>query len=359
MPDMAQKLGVTYEQVKEKTITKEIRSSSEISIDERRVHRVSTKIDGWIEKLYVNQKGQLVRKGEPLLAIYSQDLLAAQEEYLSAIKAEERFNKQNSLKNTITQLKQAAKERLRLLDMSDSDIERLEKTGIPKKSVILYSPYTGYVMEKMVNEGQKVMPTDVLMTIADLSVVWGEINIYQPDLPYAKVGLPAKVVLPYLQNKIYKGRITFVNPFIDQETRTAKVRIEIENHDLGLKPGMFADAIIGYSLPKRLVVPESSVIRSGTREYVFVKGKEGELRPVIVKTGALSGDGYLEILSGLKKGDEVVTSANFLIDSESQLKAAFKAATQEKEGGVEKTEPLKEKEKEKTLPQKGHEGHRL
>lgn len=351
MPDMAQRLGITYEKVRVRNIVKEIRTSAEISVDESRIHRISPKIDGWVEKLYVNQTGQYVRKGDPLLSIYSQELLSAQEEYLSALKAEERFNKQDGLKNAISSIRQSAKERLLLFDMKDSDIEELERTRKPKKNVIIYAPYSGYVMEKMVNEGQRVMSTDVLMTISDLSYVWGEINIYQPDLPYVKVGSTAKIIIPYFQGKSYKGKVTLINPFLNPETRTVKARLEIENHDLGLKPKMFAEAVISYVLPKRLVVPESAVIRSGTREYVFVKVKEGELKPVLVQTGMLSGDGYLEVLSGLKEGDEVVTSANFLIDSESQLKAAFQSATK---GTLA---PAEQEKVEKTPAPTGHEGH--
>lgn len=342
MPDMAQKLGIVYEKVSVRDIVKEIKTAAEISVDETRVHKISPKIDGWIEKLYLNQTGQYVKKGEPLLAVYSQELLSAQEEYLSALKAEERFNKQENIKNTITSLRLAAKERLKLFDMNVSDIEELEKTRIPKKSVIIYSPFSGYLMEKTVNEGQKVASTDVLMSIADLSTVWGEINIYQPDLPYVKVGSKVKIIIPYWQNKSYSAKVVLINPFLNPETRTVKARIEIENHDLGLKPKMFADASISFVLPKRVAVPESAVIKSGTRDYVFVKVKDNELKPVIVQTGMLSSDGYLEVISGLKQGDEVVTSANFLIDSESQLKAAFKAATV---GKSEQTAPT------------GHEGH--
>jgi len=350
MPDVEKRLGITYEKVKKKDIVKEIRSSAEISVNETYVYRVSTKIEGWVEKLYVNQTGQYVKKGEPLLAIYSQELLAAQEEYLAAIKAEEKFNKQSSLKSSITSLKQAARERLRLLDMKESDIEELEKTGKSKKAITIYAPYSGYVMEKMVNEGQKVMPTDTIMTIADLSHVWGEINIYQPDLPYIKTGMSAQIIIPYWQGKAYRGKISLINPFVNPETRTVKARLDIENHDLGLKPKMFAEAVITYKLPARLTVPESAVIRSGTREYVFVKVKDGELKPVLVQTGMSSNDGYLEVISGLNSGDEVVTSANFLIDSESQLKAALKAVTA---GSAETPEKTEEKPKVPT----GHEGH--
>ncbi len=352
MPETAKRLGVSYEQVIVKDIVREIRSTAEINIDETRIYRVSPKIDGWVEKLFVNQTGQYVKKGEPLLTIYSQELFAAQEEYLAAIKAEERFNKQEHLKTAVSSLRQAAKERLKLLDMTDHEIEELEKTKKAKRTVTVYAPYSGYVMERMVNEGQKVMSTDVLMTIVDLSRVWGLISLYQPDLPYVKVGAHAEVIIPYGHKKGYRGKVTFIDPFVNPDTRTVRARLEIENNDLGLKPKLLAEAVIRHILPRRLAVPESAVIRTGTREYVFVKTGENELKPVLVETGVQSGDGYMEVLSGLKKGDEVVTSANFLIDSESQLKAALKAVTEQRA-----TTAGESKEKIEKKLETGHEGH--
>jgi Cu(I)/Ag(I) efflux system membrane fusion protein len=181
----------------------------------------------------------------------------------------------------------------------------------------------------MVLQGQRVMMNDPLMTVADLSRVWGEADIYESDLPYVKTGMPAELTLSYWPGKNFLGRIGFLNPFLDPETRTAKARIEIPNPELALKPGMYADVKLSYDLGERLVVPESAVMRTGVRDYAFVEGENDGIIPREIKLGAYSGDGDYEVISGLNAGERVVTSANFLIDSESSLKSALQSAAAE------------------------------
>ncbi|MCX7991435.1 MAG: efflux RND transporter periplasmic adaptor subunit [Proteobacteria bacterium] len=320
-------LGVTYEEVKKREISKEILASAIINYDETRIYKVSTKISGWIEKLFVNQTGQFVSKGEPLFKVYSQELLTAQEEYISILSALEKTSNAD-LKTNLEKLKNNAKERLRLLDVSEEDIQKLERTKVAEKAVTVYSPVSGYLLEKMVFEGQRVMMNEVVMTIVDLSSLWATADIFQPDFPFVRIGTPVEISLPYWREKKFYGKVSFIYPSVNQETRTLKVRIDIENKDLTLKPQMYAEAKISYSIGKRISVSETAVFRTGTKEYVFVKDKDNHLKPLLVKTGVLSGDGYYEILEGLKVGDIVVSSANFLIDSESALKSAYKKATE-------------------------------
>ncbi len=325
----AKLLGVTFERVERREIKKEVIANATIVPDESRVYKVSPKISGWIEKLYINQTGQYVKKGDPLFKVFSQELLSAQEEYLSVIKALEKINNIN-LRANLETLRDSAKERLKLLDMSEDDIKELERLRKAEKSVTYYSPASGYVLEKNIFEGQRVMMNDILMNISDLTSVWAEVDIYQPDIPYVNIGAPVELSLPFWKNKRFFGKVSFIYPTVNNETRTLKVRLDINNKNLELKPQMYGEAKIIYSIGKKISASESAVFRTGTREYVFVKSKDNHLKPVLVKTGLLSGDGYYEILEGLKVGDEVVSSANFLIDSESSLKAAFKRVMEDK-----------------------------
>jgi Cu(I)/Ag(I) efflux system membrane fusion protein len=233
----------------------------------------------------------------------------------------------SAVSGSLKELEASAREKLRLFDISDAQIERLRAAGKAERTMTLVSPVSGYVTEKSVVQGHRVMMNDMLMTVADLSRVWGEADIYETDLPYVKVGMPAEITLSYWAGKRFRGRISFILPFLESETRTVKARIEIANTNLLLKPGMYADAKLSYSIGRRLAVPESAVMRTGVRDYVFIEGKGDMIVPYEVRLGVRSGDGYFEALSGIKAGERVVSSANFLIDSESSLKAALKAAS--------------------------------
>jgi Cu(I)/Ag(I) efflux system membrane fusion protein/cobalt-zinc-cadmium efflux system membrane fusion protein len=321
-------IGIAFEEVKTRDIKKEIRTSVRIVPDETRLFKVTTKVNGWVERLFVNQTGQFVRRGSPLLSIYSPELLSAQQEYLSALKAKRKFSgdADADISGSMAEIETAARERLRLLDVSNAQIERIKSAGTFERTVTLYSPASGYVTEKMVLQGQKIMMNDSLMTIVDLSRVWGEADLHETDLPYVRIGMRAEVTLPYWPGKAFTGRVSFMNPFMDPDTRVLKARVEIPNPGLVLKPNMYGDAKMTYNIGKKLTVPESAVMQTGIRNYAFIQGKGELIVPYEVKLGARSSDGYYEVLSGLKAGEKVVTSANFLVDSESSLKAAFKEA---------------------------------
>ncbi|MFH0976118.1 MAG: efflux RND transporter periplasmic adaptor subunit [Spirochaetota bacterium] len=321
-------IGLSFEEIKIRNIRREIHTSTRIVPDETRQFKVTTKVTGWVEELYVNQTGQFVKKGSPLLSVYSPELLSAQQEYLSALKAKQKLKTDSgdNMSDSMDEIEKAARERLRLLDITDVQIEHFSTTGRIERAVKLYAPSSGYVTEKMVLQGQRIMMNDALMVIVDLSRVWGEIDLHETDLPYVRVGMPVEVTLSYWQGKTFKGYVSFLNPFMDAETRVLKARIEIPNSELVLKPNMYGDAKLSYNIGKRTAVPEQAVMQTGERNYVFIKGKGDLIVPYEVKLGIRSSDGYYEIVSGLKKGELVVTSANFLIDSESSLKAALKSA---------------------------------
>jgi len=324
-------MGLVMGTVEMKNLAKEIRTSARIVPDETRLYRVTTKIEGYVDELFVNVTGQEVKKGAPLLSIYSPELVAAQEEFLTALAAAGQVS--GSSHELIAQggksLVAAGRRRLKLWDISDEQIARLKKTGEIEKNLKLFAPAGGYVIEKNVLAGQKIMPGDPLLKIADLSTVWAEADIYESDLPYVTVGMPVTLTLPYWPGKSFQGEVSFLNPFLDPQTRTLKARMNIANPELVLKTDMLGSASLRYGLGSRLAVPETAVMQTGTRCYVFAASQGEELRPVEVAVGIRT-EGYYEVLSGLKAGDRVVTSSNFLIDSESSLKAALQAITRGK-----------------------------
>jgi Cu(I)/Ag(I) efflux system membrane fusion protein/cobalt-zinc-cadmium efflux system membrane fusion protein len=321
-------IGLTFGAAEMKNITREIRTSARIVPDETRLFLVTTRLEGWVDELYVNQTGQYVKKGQPLLAIYSPELLAAQQEYLTSLAAMKNLDQPFVAANPVsfTGMEAAAREKLRLFGISDAQIDHLRDQKKALRVMILESPASGFVTEKPVIRGQRVMINEPLMTITDLSRVWAEADIYETDLPYIKTGIPAEISLSYWPEKRFPGQISFLYPFLEAATRTIKARIELANPELVLKPGMFAVATIFSDSGERLTVPEAAVMRTGIIDYVFVEGNGDKFVPVQVKLGMRSGDGFYEVLSGLETGQRVVTSANFLIDSESSLKAALQTA---------------------------------
>ncbi|HNX52591.1 MAG TPA: efflux RND transporter periplasmic adaptor subunit [Pontiellaceae bacterium] len=311
LPEARQRMGLVLGTVERRMLTRNIRTSARIVADETRLFRVTTKVEGWVDKLFVATTGQAVRPGDPLLTIYSPQLVSAQQEYLSAVQS-------------AGWLKDSARQRLRLWDVSDEQIDRLEKTGQVEKTLTLYAPSGGFVTEKTVLAGQKILPGDPLLVVADLSVVWGDADIYESDLPYVQVGMPMELALPYWPGKTFSGKVSFVSPVLDRETRTLKIRLEIPNPDALLKLEMYGDAVLRFSLGEKLTAPESAIMKTGERTYAFRDDGAGKLVPVEVKTGVRS-DGYYEVLAGLNEGDRVVTAANFLVDSESSMRAALDA----------------------------------
>lgn len=321
-------LNLATATVQLRPISRDVRTSARITPDETRLYHVTTKVDGWVEHLYVNATGQAVRRGQPLLTLYSPELLATQEEYLSAL-ASSRDLARSPVPGVAQggqDLLRAARRRLELWDISEAQIAAIESSGKVQRVVTLYAPASGYVSEKTVVMGHRIMPGEVLLTISDLSTVWAEADIYESDLRYIEVGMSVSLTLPAWPGKVFPGKISFLNPFLDPATRTLKARLEVPNPEGLLKPEMFGEMTLSYDLGERLTLPTSAVLRTGHRNVVFVQTGETELSPAEVTLGVRSGEVY-EVLSGLKAGDRVVTSANFLVDSESSLKAALEAVS--------------------------------
>ncbi len=322
-PERQQLIGVRFGKVEKRTLEKVIRTVGRIDYDEKRIGIVSPKISGWIEELYVDFTGRFVRKGEALLTIYSPELVSTQEEYLLALKAKKEWSKSPfaEVSEGGNLLAESARRRLKLWDISDTQIQALEESREPKKTLTLNSPFTGYVIEKKVNQGQFVDAGMALYKIADLSVVWLIADIYEYELPAIRLGQQASIQMAYYPGEAFTGKAIYIYPYLDPQTRTAKVRYEFANPHGKLKPEMFTNVEISVRLGDRLAVPEGAVIDTGVRKVVIVDRGSGYFEPREVRLGMKAGEVF-EVLEGLKAGERVVTSANFLIDSESKLKEA-------------------------------------
>ena len=314
-PERQQLIGIKTAPVQSQPIHKLIRAVGRVDYAEPNISIVNLKFDGWVEKLYVNSTGRAVGKGEPVFDIYSPDLVSAQQEYLIALKAGATLGDASSILKS-------AREKLRLWDVTDSQVEELGRTGQTKKTVTIYSPGSGIVIEKNILQGQKIMSGENLFKIADLSRVWIIGEIYEYELPFIKTGQESKISLSYYPGESFAGRITYIYPYLKPETRTNQVRIEAENPGLKLKPEMFANLEIHVDYGTRLTVPSDAVLDAGDTKIVFVAKGDGYFEPREVKLGVKGQDLY-EVLGGVSDGENVVTSANFLIDSESSLKAAL------------------------------------
>ena len=309
--------------VERRSLDKIIRTVGRIDYDERRIGIVSPKISGWIETLYVDFTGRFVRRGEALLTIYSPELVSTQEEYLLALEARKDWSRSPfpEVSGGGVLLAESARRRLKLWDISDAQIRALEQRREPQKTLTLYSPFTGHVLEKMVNQGQFVDAGMTLFRIADLSVVWLIADIYEYELPFIRLGQTASIRFADSPGETFTGKAIYIYPYLDPQTRTAKARFEFANPDGRLKPEMFANVEIQSPVGEGLAVEESAVIDTGTRKVVIVDKGAGYLEPREIRTGVKAGE-FFEVLEGLAAGERVVTSANFLIDSESKLKEA-------------------------------------
>jgi Cu(I)/Ag(I) efflux system membrane fusion protein/cobalt-zinc-cadmium efflux system membrane fusion protein len=323
-PTTVQNMGVTTAPVIVKDLKKELRVSGTIVNDETEVYVVTTKIMGYVEKLHVGFTGQYVKKGEPLMSIYSPELVSTQEEYLQA----QRYAKSLSggsqvARDGAQELVESAKRRLQNWDISDAQIKDLEERGTPQKSMTIFSPANGVVLEKMVIAGQNIEAGMPLYRIADLSTVWAMANVYQEDLAYVKKGMNAQVTVPSIPDTTFCGNVQFVSPVLDMNSRTAQVRIAIKNtSDYQLKPQMFANVeLLSPIAVNGLAIPQQAVIHSGKRDVVIIALGNGYFKPREVQLGAAADD-YVQIISGLKEGETIVTSSQFLIDSESNLRSA-------------------------------------
>lgn len=327
--DKQQLIGVKIAEVAVRPLQKVIRTVGRIEYDERRIATANTKIEGWIERLYVDYTGRYVSKGEPLAEIYSPDLYATQREYLHLLKWEkqnaERKNGAGSdlLSRDSRALVEAARQRLKLWDISDAQIRKIEQSGNPTRTLTIHSPVSGYVVQKMAIKGMRVMPGEKLFDVADLSSVWIVSDIYEYELSLIKVGQTATISLSYFPGKSFAAKVDFVYPALSAETRTSKIRFSIANPGGKLKPQMFTNVEVKIPLGKKLAIPQDAVIDTGMRKIVYVDKGEGYFEPREVQTG-VKAEGFIEIIKGLEAGEKVASSANFLIDSEAKLKGVVK-----------------------------------
>ena len=323
--DKVQKLGVKTEAVTLRSFSSTLRVVATVQPNERSLHTVTSKFDGWIQKLYVNTTGQAVRRGEALMDVYSPDLITAQQEYLIARKGVNGVSAGSpEVRAGMQRLVDGALQRLRNWDISETELQRLEQNSDGPQYLTLRSPANGVVLDKPSIQGKRFMAGEVLYQIADLSTVWLLAEVFEQDLAKLHVGQPAQIKVDAYPDKIFSGTVTFVYPTIAPETRTAKVRIELANPQALLKPSMYTRVELESSRAKALslTVPDSAVLDTGTRQLVLVQRGEGRFEPRPVKLGK-RGDSYIEVLDGVNAGEMVVVGANFLIDAESNLKAAF------------------------------------
>jgi membrane fusion protein, copper/silver efflux system len=320
--DKVQLIGVRTAPAVSRSLAKQIRTVGKVDVDETRLAYVNTKISGWVTKLYVDYTGKQVVKGEPLLLIYSPDLVSAQEEYLLALRTRSSMAMPPELKEVEASqdtLLESSRRRLLLWDITPGQIEELEKTGKPRTEMTILAPIDGIVLEKMVIDGAYITSGMNLYKIADLSRVWILADVYEYEVPLVRQGQQARIDLPYLAGRRLTATVSFVHPTLDPVTRTVRVRLEVENPGLMIKPEMFVNVEIAVSAGMRLSIPIEAVIDSGTRKIVYVEKKPGvyEMREVTLGS---RGEQYVEVLRGIRKNERVVTSGNFLIDSESQLR---------------------------------------
>jgi len=328
-PEKQQLIGVKTTIAEIKPLQKIIRTVGMVQYDERRLTTINTKFEGWIEKLYVDYTGRYVRRGEPLAEIYSPELLATQQEFINLLKwqKESKSSKNDAvgsmLANDSKAIIEGARQRLRLADISDEQINRIEQTGNPARTLAIYSPVSGYVVQKMAFQGMRVMPGEKLFDIADLSTVWILSDIFEYELPLIKTGEKAMISLSYFPGREFSSTIDYVYPTIAGDTRSAKVRFTIPNPGNKLKPQMYTNVEVKIDLGNKLVIPDDAVLDSGKRQVVYVDKGEGNFEPREVSIG-MRADGMTEITSGLKAGERVASAANFLIDSEAKLKGIVK-----------------------------------
>jgi Cu(I)/Ag(I) efflux system membrane fusion protein len=301
-----------------------LRAVGRVVADETRLRQVTTKIDGYVERLYANSVGEVVRRGQPLLEIYSPELLASQNEYLVALAARKRTagSSMASIAGYGEELVASSRRRLQLFDLSDDQIDRLERTGTPERVVTIYAPISGVITARNVAQGQKIASGMDLLEVVDLTRVWALASVYEYELPFVRVGQAATMTLSYIPGIHFDGTVSFIYPTVDPQTRTIQVRVEVPNPGLELKPDMFADVVLHADLGERLAVPDSAVLDTGTRSVAFVETGPGVFEPRELKIGLRLEDEY-EVLEGLSEGEHIVVSGNFLIDSESKLKAAL------------------------------------
>lgn len=326
-PAQVARLNLRFDEVRVRALARELRASATVVPAENRLHRVTAKVGGYVEALYAGVTGEAVRRGQPLLTLYSPELYATQQEYLSALATSEKLgaSPRPEVARGGRELARAARARLLLWDFTEAQVRDLEETRQPQRTVTLYAPASGAISERMVLAGQRIEPGEPLLVLADLSTVWAEVDIPESDLSLIQVGTMASLTLPSSPGQAFRAKVAFLNPFLDPASRTLRARLEIPNPGLALRPGMYAEARFDLPLGEVLSLPASAVLRDGLRTFAFLAGEGGRLTPVAIQVGVQGGE-FAQLLGGLKAGDRVASSANFLLDSESSLKAALDAA---------------------------------
>jgi Cu(I)/Ag(I) efflux system membrane fusion protein/cobalt-zinc-cadmium efflux system membrane fusion protein len=324
-PTTIQSMGVRTAKVEVRPLSRVTLAVGRVNYNERNLSVINTKINGWVERLYVNATGDSIRRGQTLLSLYSPELVTAQREYLLALKNLKTLGKSPfpELKESAQRLAQASRQRLAYWDITAAQISELERTGEVKKHLTLTSPANGIVTKRMVTQGMYVQAGMPLLEVADLSTIWVDAEIYQYELPWIKVGQKVEMTLQYMPGETFSGTIDFIYPYLKEATRTAKVRLRFPNPQLKLKPEMFAQVKIQSPVTHQaVVVPSEAVLDTGVKQHVFLALGQGRFEPREVKLGVEGNDGLREVLEGLKGGEDVVISAQFLLDSESRFREA-------------------------------------
>ncbi len=350
-PIVVQNIGVKTEKIKKRTLTREIRTVGILTYDERKVTHIHTKYKGWVEKLHVDFTGQEVKKDDLLAEVYSPELVSTQEELLVAMKYKQSLKDSpfTEIGKGAERLFESTKRRLELFDVPEHQIEALIRDKKITKTLHIHSPFRGFVVKKEASQGMYIQPGMSLYTIADLTNIWVLADVYEYELPWIKIGQKAEMNLSYYPGKKFQGKVTYIDPFMDSKTRTLKVRMEFDNPTWKLKPDMYANVTLKSAIAKKSVaVPEEAVLHSGEKEIVIVQNSSGGFDSRVLTLGAQA-NGYYQVLKGLKAGENVVTSSNFLLDSESRLKDALENMQTKKQSPDQKKE-MGQKERPKKLP---------
>ena len=324
-PERQQLIGVRFAEVARRSFTKTIRTVGRVEVDERGIAQIHTKISGWVEKIFVDFTWKHVAEGDPLFTIYSPELVSTQEEYLLALKARERLGQASNpfprAGENARSLADSARARLELWDVTPAQIAELERTRTVQRTLTVYSPISGHVMERMAFPQTRVTPDMNLYTIADHSNVWVYVDIYENEIRLVRMNQKATMTVPAYPNENFTGSVAYIDPHVQADTRTLRVRLEFSNPDLRLKPGMYADLNMEIPLGSRLAIPKDAVLRTGAQDLVFVDRGAGQMQVRLVQLGVEIEDMH-EVVSGLRPGERVVSAANFLIDAESQVQGA-------------------------------------
>jgi len=325
-PVTVQNMGVRTALVQKKPLVKYIRTFGNIRTDETKLYEINSKFAGWIEKLYVQSEGEVVKEGQPLFDVYSPELLSAQEEYLLALQQYKNLSSSvyPSIRDGAKRLLEASRTRLHYWDLTNEQIEIIERTGRPRKTLTVHSPVSGVVVIQKATQGRYFKAGKRQYKIADLSTVWVDVDIYEYELPWVREGMAAEMDLSYIPGKRFYGKVVYIYPYLESKTRTAKLRLKFPNPNYKLKLDMYATVYLKSTVAKNsLVIPQEAVIDSGVRKVVFVALGKGKFQPREVKLGLEGNDNEFQVLEGLNEGEEIVVSAQFMLDSESRLREAI------------------------------------